>query len=194
MKINVKVKYFSFGFLTSFLIIASILFFGIRYIKSMQKKEINDYLSAELSYFDVRISKYLKTDLINTEFKPVNSEKEINDGKRFLFINFWATWCVPCVEELPILEKLILNDSISSLPINFIFANKEKLEKQKKFINKIKLKLKFYKVNDSLPSIFKHKSIPTTYIFDRDEKVMYQINGSHNWNSKIIKQFLINIQ
>jgi thiol-disulfide isomerase/thioredoxin len=100
----------------------------------MQKKKINKYLSTELSYLDVRINNYNEEELFNTEFIPINTKEVIDniDGKRFLFINFWATWCAPCVEELPFLEKLILDDSISILPITFILANNEKIKIQKK--------------------------------------------------------------
>ncbi len=193
MKINIKVKYFSFGFLTSLVIVLAILFFGIKHIKGLQKKEIKEHLIQEVTSLDVNIKNYESIELVNVKSISNNEIMKLSD-KRFLLINFWATWCAPCIEEFPFFEKLISNDEISKLPIQFIFLNNEDINKQKKFIEKSKIRLNFGKVNDSLPDVFNHNSIPATYVFDSENKIVYFIKGAKNWNSKVIKQFLKQIQ
>lgn len=194
MKIPNNSKYFFYGFLTSVLLTGILIFIGIKYIKNYQAKEVEKYVNAETDMLSVDLF-YINSENFES-FQPISikDKTKVNlKKKRFEFINFWATWCAPCVGELPIIKKLMTDSEINSLPIDFIFVNDEDIKKQLDFSNKKNLGLNFNYFKGNLPEEFKHKSIPATYIIDNDKKLIYQINGSQNWNSKLIKEFILNI-
>ena len=49
-------------------------------------------------------------------------------ASKIYVLNFWATWCLPCKEEMPYLDKLQLNKSIEVFPINVEVKNQRKTE------------------------------------------------------------------
>ena len=59
---------------------------------------------------------------------------------KLLIINFWATWCAPCKEEMPSLDKLYQNDKFKNLEILAINIEKPNLSKTKDFFNDLNIK------------------------------------------------------
>ena len=61
-----------------------------------------------------------------------NSDKEINIqnlDSQLIMLNFWATWCAPCREEMPSLDRLQVNKKLKNLKIYPINIGKERLDK-----------------------------------------------------------------
>ena len=71
--------------------------------------------------------------LENIEFQNINNKlMKLNDFKdKFLIINFWATWCAPCREEMPSLDKLSSEKNFNNLEILPINVGSEKFSKTK---------------------------------------------------------------
>ena len=68
-------------------------------------------------------------------FKDIN-DQDINLAKfkdKLVILNFWATWCAPCKEEMPYLDKLQVNEKLSNIKIFPINISNEKIKKQKFF-------------------------------------------------------------
>jgi thiol-disulfide isomerase/thioredoxin len=97
-----------------------------------------------------------------------------------VFINFWATWCKPCLEEMPTIEKAqtILKDK----NIQFLFASDEAIQQIEKFKSHNNYKFNFVRVEN--PEELNIISLPTTFIFNPDGKLVFSEIGYRNWDDK----------
>lgn len=112
----------------------------------------------------------------------------LNDFKgKVVFINLWATWCPPCVAELPELNKLH-NDY--SDDVVFLFITHEEAEVVKQFLRKKSYTIPVYKPLTQYPSDFETSSIPTTFVINKNGEVVISKSGIANWNSKKVRNIL----
>ncbi len=104
-----------------------------------------------------------------------------------VFLNFWATWCPPCIAELPGIADLYEkyhND------VNFIIVSAESRAKVRAFAKKNNFyELPFYQ-NTTLPSDFSSQSIPTTFIINKEGIVVVSKKGAARWNSGSIEEVM----
>ena len=128
-------------------------------------------------------------DDYNWYFKGLNTENlEVNRLKKeVVFINFWATWCPPCIAELPSIQSLY-NDYKDK--ITFIFITNEEWKNVKKFYDKNNYKLPTYKVISMLPEVLNTNSIPKTYIISKNGEILVNKKGAADWNSSVIRNLL----
>ena len=117
-------------------------------------------------------------DELNTYIKENNSKP--------LVVNFWATWCAPCVKELPYFEKLNQeNPNVKVILVSLDFEKQVEsklipfLKKKKIISTSIYLADKDY--NSWLPKIDKNLSgsIPATVIFNQDKKIFIEQDFSN---------------
>lgn len=101
-------------------------------------------------------------------------------GKR-VFLNFWATWCKPCVKEMPDIEKAF--ETLQNENYIFLLASDEESKKIKEFANRTGHKLNFIRFNGSYEA---HNiySLPTTFVFDTSGKKVKQMTGAYAWHKE----------
>jgi len=104
-----------------------------------------------------------------------------------LLINSWATWCPPCRAELPSLEKLFLSYGDR---VKLLIVSNEDDQPVREFLNSKKFTFPVYLARSASPLALSSKSIPATFIVNRDGKVIYKKTGAFDWNSKKVKKFL----
>ena len=116
-----------------------------------------------------------------------NNEVDLSSfrGKKIL-INYWATWCGPCIQEMPSLLKAqeLLKDE------NYIFllVSDESMQKISTFKNRKKFNFTYLKSSVSLGYMGIY-SLPTTYIFNEKGEKVKKIVGAVDWNSnRMIKK------
>ena len=124
----------------------------------------------------------------NITFK--NSEDmliSLEDFKENLIIlNFWATWCSPCREEMPSLDLLQSNNKIENLIVLPINVGKENKDKAKKFFDDLEIKnLKLY-YDDSvkLANNFSLIGLPTTILINKKGEEFARILGAIDFEDK----------
>jgi len=181
-----KIKYFLLGTLVATIFFGLIIFVLIKWSAKTTEKDIKSELETSNSVF-AEITLIENFDL--NKFIPVSNEN-VSFESDIVLINFWATWCKPCIIEMEDFENLYKE---KSLDFDFIFASNEDLEKIKNFKvkNENKFNLPFYYYNnETLMEGIEKNFLPTTYILNKKSKVAFKINGVNNWNSELFKQFL----
>ncbi len=132
----------------------------------------------------------------NVNFTDVNN-KVINleyfEGK-LIILNFWATWCAPCREEMPSLDKLQGINDLENLKVIPINVGQEKVEKSVNFFEELKIKnLELYFDNSiSLAKIFSLRGLPTTIIINQKGEEFARIVGSIDFADEVFIKWLSN--
>ena len=109
-----------------------------------------------------------------------------SEGKVVL-VNLWATWCPPCVAEMPSLQKLY--DHYGDR-VDFYFISSETPQKLESFLQKRAYDLPVYIESKSPPVILQTGSIPTTYLISKEGKIVINETGAANWNSEKVHNII----
>lgn len=109
------------------------------------------------------------------------------EGKT-IFINFWATWCGPCIQEMPSIQKA--KNSVKDEDIIFLFASNEEVEAIEAFKQKKSYDFHYVRV-ENLEQL-NIMALPTTYIFNPNRKLVFSEMGYRKWDSKSNIDLIIN--
>ena len=110
--------------------------------------------------------------------------KEFNGN--LLLLNFWATWCEPCKEEMPSLDKLQINENLSNLKVFAINISQENKKKVDNFFKDLNIKNfdPYFDAPTTLAKTFSLRGVPTSILLDKDGKEFARIIGSINFDNK----------
>ena len=99
---------------------------------------------------------------------------------KLLVLNFWATWCAPCREEMPSLDKLQSDSRFDNLKVFPINIGQEDLIKSKIFFEELNIKNLdiYFDPEVSLTKKFSLRGVPTTILFNKEGKEFARILGS----------------
>lgn len=115
----------------------------------------------------------------------------LNDLKgKVVFINFWATWCPPCIAEMPSINALhqkFANDSEVEIIALEMDGN---VEKANKFMNRKGYDIPTYFPNSAIPYEFYDGTLPTTIILDKRGQLIYKIVGIADYSGEDILDIL----
>jgi len=98
-----------------------------------------------------------------------------------VFINFWATWCRPCREEMPSIQKAM--EILKNENIQFLFSSEESNDEIEAFKAAHEYNFNFVRV-ESLAEL-NIMGLPTTFIFNPDGKLVFSEMGYRKWDDKI---------
>jgi len=133
-----------------------------------------------------------KLEKIN--FKNINNETiNLNSFENSLIIiNFWATWCAPCIKEMPSLNRLKKNSVFNNLQIIPINIGRDSVAKSKDFYKKLKINnLEIYFDEDvKLANKFLLRGLPTTVFINKKGEEFARVMGIINFDDKNIIKWL----
>lgn len=109
---------------------------------------------------------------------------------KVVFINFWATWCPPCIAEMPSIDALYSefrdNDKVRFLMVD-VDNNRAKSEK---FMDNRKFDLPVYTPAGPVPPSYFSDAIPTTLVLNKEGKVVFKHEGMSDFSDEEFKSFL----
>jgi len=106
---------------------------------------------------------------------------------KVVFVNLWATWCPPCIAEMPSMHKLY-NDYKDK--VTFLFVSNEDNKRVNAFFKRKEYNFPSYKPISGIPEVLFSKSIPATYILNKKGEIVIDKKGAANWNSSSVRSLL----
>lgn len=122
-------------------------------------------------------------ELTTLDGEPIN----LGDMKgKVVFVNIWATWCKPCIEEMPSIANA--KKMLDGKPIEFLFASDEDAKRVRSFGQKRGLDLNFVTINNLTE--LGVQALPTTIIIDTTGKTVFNEVGYRQWDDAANIEFL----
>ncbi|QNT13476.1 TlpA family protein disulfide reductase [Empedobacter stercoris] len=152
----------------------------------------------KLGLFDPKLEKVEKSSQPETEANYIFEMVDV-DGKavnmedlkgKVVFMNFWATWCPPCIAEMPSIQTLYDKVKDDKDIVILTVEVEGKRDKVAKFMERKKLSLPVVYPNSSIPTEFFNGSLPTTIILDKKGNIAHTTMGMADYSGQDIVDFL----
>ena len=104
---------------------------------------------------------------------------EYKKGK--IVINYWATWCAPCIKEMPSMKRA--EEILEEYGYTFLLVSDETISKISSFKNEWNFDLNYLKSTKSFESLGVY-AMPTSYIFDANGQLIETIVGAIEWDTE----------
>jgi thiol-disulfide isomerase/thioredoxin len=117
--------------------------------------------------------------------KNNKDQVELSEYKgKIILINFWATWCPPCIAEMPSLQ-LLYEDYQDK--IVFLFVSEEDRVTVKGFLDRKHFTLPAYRPLSDTPRPLDGRTLPTTYLIDKEGNIVISKVGAADWNGEKVR-------
>ena len=155
----------------------------------------NVFASEAPNLKNIVINKELKKYDLITFLDIKNNQIDLKNYKgNLILLNFWATWCAPCKEEMPSLDKLLKNKKLNNLIIFPINVGQDNNEKSSQFFEDLEIEnLDLYFDSPiTLAKKFQLRGIPTSILLDKNGYEFARIIGSIDFADKDFIKWLSN--
>lgn len=142
----------------------------------------------------VSVNKEKLTKIANYNWKLIDKNNTIlnfEDTKgKVVLINFWATWCPPCIAEMPSMQALYddYNDKVV-----FLFVTNDRYSEIDPFLRKNNFNFEVFRPASNYPEFFNITTIPRTFLIDTEGYIIIDESGAVNWNSNKIRSTIDNL-
>ncbi len=177
-----KIKYFLLGSFSAFLLMFALVFWFINFY---WPEQIRNSLESPILSTNKGSERFIE----NFDVHHLNDTLQVKNIKfddKIVFINFWESWCRPCIAEIPSIEflKMKYEDEIE-----FYMLSSSDVEGSEKISKKYDIE--FYNYNETdISRKFNLSSVPTTYIVNREGRIILEEIGAADWNTKPVHDFL----
>lgn len=152
------------------------------------RKPIQIFFNKMLSFSPSVTSEEDRKSIADYNWTLEKNNKDRQDFSKFrgevVLVNFWATWCPPCIAEMPSFQDLYVDYQDK---INFLFVSSEDHETVRGFLNRKNYNLPAYRPLDESPQPLNGKTLPTTYLIDKEGNIVIQKVGAADWNSEKVR-------
>lgn len=167
-------------------------FFGILAILFLT--DVGKWIQVEVTRWRLDAPEYITASAQTNSIYRYDVQLIDADGERVslssfngkpVFLNLWASWCVPCLAEFEGLEELR-----SAMPeFTFVTMNIEAQPAFERYLEKTSVDLPFYRAATPLPGELTPDAIPASYVLDEEGNVIYSFTGAADWsNPKVVEQ------
>ena len=98
-----------------------------------------------------------------------------------IVISYWATWCAPCIKEMPGIKRA--EEILEEYGYTFLLVSDETVSKISEFKNEWNFDFNFLKSSKSFETLGVY-AMPTSYIFDENGQIIETIVGAIEWDSE----------
>ncbi|OJJ23662.1 thioredoxin [marine bacterium AO1-C] len=171
---------------------------GILFITGWHKNLAAGVQQLVLKTGTMQASAKKDTEQVNA---PYNFKLRTLDGKlvnfeefkgKTVFLNLWATWCPPCIAEMPDIHKLY--KEVGSDKIKFVMVSLDnEPQKAVNFIQRKGYTFPVYTAPGNLPQAYASRSIPTTFVISPKGKIVVKHKGMASYNTSKFKKLLADI-
>ena len=139
----------------------------------------------------------LDNDAFSTPFIDADGKELTIEGLKGngLIINFWATWCVPCVKEMPSLDRLSAILERSKIKVLPLSVDRKAIKKVPAFYTEAGIQNLGIYIDEkgALSKLMGAKSLPTTVLIRADGSVLGSISGMLEWDDNVVSDYLIRV-
>lgn len=116
---------------------------------------------------------------------------KISDLKgKVVFINFWATWCPPCVAEMPSIQQFYTKNKSNKNIVFLIVDADNNLPKSLNFMKKNKYDLPLYTPASEIPNSYLGESIPATVVLNKKGEIAFRHEGGADYSNVDFQKFV----
>ncbi|WP_373074222.1 TlpA family protein disulfide reductase [Zeaxanthinibacter enoshimensis] len=112
---------------------------------------------------------------------------------KVIFINVWASWCPPCIAEMPGIDALHKKLTGNDVEMLMVSVDKD-FERAKEFVERKGYGFNIYTVEGELPGFYEAKTLPTTFVIDADGNLAYKTRKMYDYNSEEFLDFLLSLR
>jgi len=172
-----------------FLVVITIL------IIPQTRKPIQVFLNKGFALISPSIEKKEnQTTLKSYEWKLKDENENIFDFEsvkgKVVFINFWATWCPPCIAEMPSIQNLYTDYKDK---VEFLLVTNDPYSEINEFLDENNYDFKILRPVTFNTSVFDVSTIPRTFLIDKTGKIIIDETGAANWNSDKVRLVIDNL-
>jgi thiol-disulfide isomerase/thioredoxin len=172
-----------------FLVVITIL------IIPQTRKPIQVFLNKGFALISPSIEKKEnQTTLKSYEWKLKDENENIFDFEsvkgKVVFINFWATWCPPCIAEMPSIQNLYTDYKDK---VEFLLVTNDPYSEINEFLSKNNYDFKILRPVTFNTSVFDVSTIPRTFLIDKTGRIIIDETGVANWNSDKVRLVIDNL-
>lgn len=142
---------------------------------------------------EATVQEGLSKEMYNLDLKGFGAQdmnlKELKG--QVVFLNFWATWCPPCVKEMPSIQQLY-NDYKGQVKFVLI-SMEEPTQDHQNFVKENNYTLPVYEATSLMHKDLRPVVFPTTIILDKNGKVVLKEEGGKDWNTPEVRELLQNL-
>ncbi|WP_420582954.1 TlpA family protein disulfide reductase [Reichenbachiella sp.] len=126
-------------------------------------------------------------------FKLLDEQGQVIDFNQFkgqtVFLNFWATWCPPCIAEMPDIHDLYKKMQDENV-VFVLISRDDNFDKAKNFIERKSFSFPIYQEASVMPKVFESQSIPATFVISPEGKIIATRTGMAKYDTEEFRALL----
>lgn len=104
-------------------------------------------------------------------------------------VNIWATWCAPCLEEMPAMQAVYDSLQGRGFRIAAVSIDQGGPERVRAFVDRLGLTFEIlHDPTTRIQQVYQTTGVPESFLLDRDGRIVHRVIGSHDWNSPVNRE------